>query len=101
MVLSELCGRKSAVLHKCIENIKCVAANGFKLYYNFLHSRLAFPWVSPMPEISSGMGVPDESRTKQQRHFSALYEWTALKWRRFRREICAYDDVISLLLFKF
>jgi hypothetical protein len=40
----------------------------------FLHIRLAFSLVLPMPEISSGMGVPDESRAKQQRHFSALYE---------------------------
>jgi hypothetical protein len=34
-------------------------------------------------------GGADGSRAKQQRHFSALYEWTALKWRRFRREIAS------------
>jgi hypothetical protein len=27
-----------------------------------------------MPEISSGMGVPDASRAKQQRHFTALFD---------------------------
>jgi hypothetical protein len=29
--------------------------------------------VLSMPEISSGMGVPDESRAIQQRHFCAFY----------------------------
>jgi hypothetical protein len=33
--------------------------------YSCLHSRLMFPLVLPMPEISSGMGVPDESRAVQ------------------------------------
>jgi hypothetical protein len=52
-----------------------------------------------MPEMLSGIGVPDESRVIHQRHFSAFYERTALKFRsHFRREICAYDDVIAVVI---
>jgi hypothetical protein len=60
------------------------------ILYLFLHIRLVFPWVLLMLEISCGMGVPDESRAKQQRHFSVLYEWTALKWHDFRREMMSF-----------
>jgi hypothetical protein len=45
-------------------------ANGLDL----LSEKTGFSVRLPMPEISSGMGVPDDSRAKRQRHLSAFYE---------------------------
>jgi hypothetical protein len=63
------------------------------MYVVFLHDffiRMAFPLVLPMPEISSDMGMPDESRAVHWRAFGNMTEFV------ISYVVVAYSDSICL-----